>query len=860
MIDLPPDRWQRVDQVFAAVLDLPEGERDDWLRETCAGDDDLYRTVRTLLDSDAEAERVLGDDVGSFLAPLGNELEAALREQGPPLPGGGRVGAWELLEEVGRGGMATVYLAEREQDGVRQRVALKLIRRGIDTDDVLGRFRAERRILAALEHPNIARFLEAGSTDDGRPYLVMEAIRGRPITEHCDAVGLSLDDRLRLVRTVGSAVQHAHRQLVVHRDIKPSNVLVTDEGVVKLLDFGIAKLVGGGDEAADVRTRTGARVLTPEYAAPEQIRGDIVTTATDVHGLGLLLYELLSGRRPFDLSGLSRSEAERVLLEHEPPPPSARVPLSGPDADEIAAARATTPERLRRRLRGDLDRIVLRALARDPADRYASVEQLVSDLDAWRRGMPVSARVANRWYVASRFVRRHWRGVAVAASLVLLFGAFSVATTVQQARTERARQTAERERETAERIASFVESLFSAADPFAPTPERPDTLRLASLLERGAERARAELGEEPLVQAGILRVIGGAFRSARQHDRAAPILDDALALLRATPAAPPERLSDVLNELGNLELGRARPADAERWHREALDLRRAALGEDHPETMASMANLASALQDQGRLDEADTLYASVLARQPATTATDSARRADLLNARAVLATRARTYDIAAAHASEALAINRSLLGPAHPRVGRELNNLAVIQQRAGRLGQASGVLRESIAINRAALGEGHVLVGLQLGTLAGLLVRMDSVDAAGPLFAAALDRLRPQVSPGDPNLHGLMGDYAAYLHRRGDLAGAEAAYREALSGESALGASHPIVVRATGGLGTLLCERGSRAEGIRWLERAAVDRQGDRPGDGADLDRIRASLEMCGGGGSGSFKEVTGGR
>jgi eukaryotic-like serine/threonine-protein kinase len=846
MIDLSHERWQRIDEVFAVVLELPRAEQETYLREACADDDALYRQVSRLLASDAHAERLLGDDIGSFLAPLAPELEAALRDDALPLPGGGWIGDYELLEEIGRGGMATIYLATREKDGVRQRIALKLVRRGIDTDDVLRRFRAERRILASLEHPNIARFYEAGSSADGRPYLVMEYIDGRPVTEHCDRRQLTIDERLELFRTVAGAVQHAHRQLVVHRDIKPSNVLVTEEGMVKLLDFGIAKLLSPDDDVQHSHTRTGVRVLTPDYAAPEQIRGELVSTATDVHGLGLLLYELLTGRRPYDLHGLSPAEAERLLLEHEPPPPSAVVDAGG-GGSRVASARArgTTPERLRRRLRGDLDRIVSRALARDPEQRYAGAEQLAEDVARTLAGMPISARPPGPWYLASKFVRRHWRGVAAATAAVGLLAAFSVATTVQERRTERARETAERERETAERITSFVEELFAAPDPFTANVDRPDTLRLEAFLARGAERAHAELADEPVVQAGILRVIGGAFLSLRQYDRAVSMLEDALALLRSDATASPERIAEVLNTLGNLELARGRADEGERLHREALALRRANLGEEHSATLTSMGNVAAALQDQGRLDEADPLYERSLARLEATTARDSSVRADRLNAYAVLALRMGHPEDAAARAMEALEINRALLGTEHPRVARDINNLAMILRRTGRRHEAVGLFRESIAINRVALDD-HPLVGIQMGSLANLLADLDSVVEARALFEAALERNRRQLSLADPALPGLLQDYAAFLHRLGDP-GAEATYREALASRDAIGDSHPIIMKADAGLGSLLCEGGDHAEGKRLLEGAVRRLESGGPASQADLARARANLAACGG-------------
>ncbi|HEX6070076.1 MAG TPA: serine/threonine-protein kinase, partial [Longimicrobiaceae bacterium] len=431
MRSLSSERWQQIDEIFAAALERAPAERDAFLRERCGGDAALRAEVESLLRSYGEAEEVLGESVSDFAEPLVEDLRATLeREEMEALPGDGRIGPYRLLRVIGRGGMGAVYLAERADDQFEKRVALKLVKRGMDTDEVLQRFRYERQILAALEHPNIGRLYDGGAAEDGRPYLVMEHIAGEPVTTYCDRRRLSIDERLKIFETICGAVQFAHRNLVVHRDIKPSNILVTAEGTVKLLDFGIAKLLDPAHPELVPQTRTEMRLLTPEYASPEQIDGAQVTTASDVFALGVILFELLTGRRPSD--GRGRRTQDRFGLDTGLGRPSSTVVRSLPSekpgeapesAEEIAARRSTTPERLRMRLRGDLDTITLKALAEEPERRYHTAEQLLADVQRYRRGLPVLARGESFGYRATKFVRRHRVVVSFSSALaVLLIG------------------------------------------------------------------------------------------------------------------------------------------------------------------------------------------------------------------------------------------------------------------------------------------------------------------------------------------------------------------------------------------------------------------------------------------------------
>ncbi|HXT49942.1 MAG TPA: serine/threonine-protein kinase, partial [Thermoanaerobaculia bacterium] len=408
-------RFEQLDAVFAAALERPREERSAFVRTACAGDDELFRDVERLLAADESAD--------NFLArPLTVPLELLEIEPGAEPPPS-HLGPYRLLREIGSGGMGTVYLAERDDNAYERQVAVKVLRSGIGNAAALQRFLAERQILARLEHPGIARLYDGGTTPDGRPFLVMELVSGVPIDEYCDARQLPTADRLRLFRRVCDAVQHAHQNLLVHRDLKPANILVTPAGEPKLLDFGIAKQLAPEPELAAGVTRTGARVMTPRWASPEQVCGEQVTTASDVYSLGVLLYGLLAGRSPYRLGSDRPREIEAAICDQEPEPPS-RAPFlrreGEPTAEEIALARATRAAALRRELHGDLDTIVLTALRKDPARRYASAAELAADLDNHLHHRPLLARPDSLVHRARKLMRRRRAAILAAAAVVAL--------------------------------------------------------------------------------------------------------------------------------------------------------------------------------------------------------------------------------------------------------------------------------------------------------------------------------------------------------------------------------------------------------------------------------------------------------
>jgi eukaryotic-like serine/threonine-protein kinase len=447
------ETWQQLKTLFHAALDLDPAERAAFLETACDGDDDLRNQVNKLLASHDEP----GDFLVSpaLLSTGGNSADNQVQSVEPEERAGQRIGAYEIIREIGDGGMGTVFLAVRADDQYRKQVAIKLIKRGMDTDMILRRFMMERQILANLEHPNIARLLEGGSTADGLPYFVMEYIEGKPITEYCDAERLTTAQRLELFREVCAALHYAHQNLVVHRDIKPSNILVMAGGVPKLLDFGIAKLLSPGWATETEATASIVRLMTPDYASPEQFKGLSITTASDVYSLGLVLYQLLSGHRPYYVGNRVPEEIAQMILREEPLRPSAAIVRNAPvNTNEQAEQVRITPEsvgrthegsieKLRRRLSGDLDNIVLKAIRKEPGRRYASVQEFSDDIRRHLEGLPVIASPDTLSYRAGKFVRRNRTGVLAAAIVIITLLSATIVTTWQARVARRERDRAE---------------------------------------------------------------------------------------------------------------------------------------------------------------------------------------------------------------------------------------------------------------------------------------------------------------------------------------------------------------------------------------------------------------------------------
>lgn len=797
------DHWRRIEAVFEEAARIPPGEREERLLDLCGGDEPLRREVASLLAAEEAA--------GTFLdRPAGPSPGASILP--PPSAVGQRLGPYRVERKLGEGGMATVYLAVRADEEYRRQVAVKIFGYGADRSDLLQRFRAERQILASLDHPNIARLLDGGTTGDGLPYLVMEYIDGVPIDRYCEEKGLGIDARIDLFREVCAAVQYAHQNLVVHRDIKPSNILVTSDGRPHLLDFGIAKLLEGSSLTEAAATLTGQRLMTPHYASPEQVAGGPVTTATDVYALGVLLYVLLTGRLPYRLEPGRLGAVEQAVLEQEPERPSTAIGNSLPPGEGGLGTPPARDRRLAHRLAGDLDNIVLMALRKEPQRRYASVELLSEDLRRYREGLTVRARPATLEYRVAKFVGRHRLGVGLAAAVFLLVLGLAVVMTVQAVRLARQRDEIRRERDKAVEVARLLEEVFSKADP---NEARGETVTAREVLDKGAARLMAEMKGQPEVQAALAATMGKAYQGLGLNDRARPLLERSLALRRRVFGEEHPAVAESLEALGTLVQIQGDLDRAEALQRQGLRIRRKLLRDGDPAVALSLNGLATVLIARARYDEAERLLREALAINRSHYGDEHQEVAmDLANLGYVVKQKG---DLAAAEAfyQEALGILRKLFGTAHPMIATQLNNLAVLQAERGDLAGAEKSYRESLAIAHRLYGEEHPEIALQLNNLASVLLLRGgrgNLDEAERLLRRSLAMRRKLLGPEHEQVAMALNNLAKVLEDRGDLAAAKPLYEEALRiSRKAFGEKHPRVASQLVNLANLLAAQGDRA-------------------------------------------------
>ena len=702
------DRWRRVADLFGRAADLEPADRAALLNLE-ADDDPALRE---------EVERMLALDASTGL------LDTSVTTGLEAVP---TAGPWRLVEPIGRGGMGEVWRAERV-DEFDQTAAVKLVRPGLPAD-VLERFRSERQILAGLEHPAIARLLGGGTADDGRPYLALEFVDGQKITDYCDARRLGINERLALFTEVCDAVAYAHARLVVHRDLKPSNVLVTDEGRVKLLDFGIAKLL----EADAEQTQTGRQMVTPAYAAPEQVEGGAVTTATDVYGLGVLLYVLLTGTRPGD-DATRPSEAVTASA-----PTGGRVPddPASPGLEgDTGSLRSTTTERLRRRLRGDLDQIVLKALRHDPERRYRGAADLGADVQRHLDGLPIEARPESVGYRVGKFVRRN-RALVAAAAIALLAVVGGAGVALWQATEAREAQArAETEAATAEEVASLLESLLREADP---DRSRGADVTVRDALDRGAERIEADLEGRPAVQARLLQAISGTYAQLGLPTEALPLALRALELRESDPASSPTNLAVARHNAASIHLLLGDAASAEPLLMEALATWRSQPVGSNPYAFRTLSNLGAIRLAQGDLEGAIGVLSEASEQAGQTADVDPALLVSLTLNLAKLTLDSGRYVVADSLYRDGLGRALRELGEGHSIVNVARSGVAESHLNLGRPEQAVAAFRELIGDLEATAPEQTARRSQAVTGLADALLALGRYDAADREFARAIE-------------------------------------------------------------------------------------------------------------------------
>jgi tetratricopeptide (TPR) repeat protein/tRNA A-37 threonylcarbamoyl transferase component Bud32 len=815
-----PERWQRIEEIFGAAADCPPAEREDYLTRACGDDAELRREALELL---------AHDTADSFIDNPIKKAVYAVTAAPPDEPAGQRIGPYRLMRLIGRGGMGEVYEAVRDDDEFQHRVAIKLIKRGMESDFVRERFLRERRILGSLDHPHIARLLDGGATAEGRPYFVMEFVAGEAITAYCDRRPLPLDEKLQLFRDVCSAVQHAHCKLVIHRDLKPGNILVTEDGAPKLLDFGIAKLFAPDPGEAVTGAESTARLMTPDYASPEQLRGDAITTATDVYSLGVVLYELLTARRPYKFETCAPLEIARVICDTEAPRPS-----------EAARMHTAAPAKLARRLAGDLDNIVLMALRKEPERRYQSVEQFSEDIRRHLAGLPVMAREDTLGYRATKFMGRHKAGVA---ALVLL-AALTVALAMSTVRIGRERDRANQAAATAEAVTQSLVSVFEFADP---GQSRVNTIMAKELLDRGAAKVVLELKDQPLVQAKLMDTIGELYLAIGAYDRAQPLLADALELRRRTVGAERLDVAESLHHLATVAYEKGDHDGSETMYREALQLRRSLLGAKSLKAAASMAGLGRVLVARGKFAEAEPLVRDALALRRSQLEPEHKDIADsLLHGLGRLLGQQGKFAEAADVYRQALAIYRKLYGEENSFVAASLNNLAVMLKELTDYRGAEALFRKSLAMRRKLLGEEHPDVAASLANLASLLQDKREYAEAEQCYRQALLLRRKLFGENRARLAATMNNLATLLAARGDYAGSEALHRHALAiCRKEWGEDHAEVGTSLYNLANLFYLKGQPAEAEKWQRQAIAVYQKTLQPEHWMIQRSRSHLGAC---------------
>lgn len=842
---MPAEPLRSVEEILRRASELGPHERLAFVRSACCGDMALY-------------DSVIGRVPASWMSDLAAEpptVDAEALACADTRKPGELIGPYRILSVLGRGGMGEVYLCERADDQYRKQVAIKLVSRGLLSRQVRNRLRTERQILATLDHPNVARLLDGGTTEDGVPYLVMEYVDGEPIDAYCDRHELAIPERLRLFQIVCSAVQAAHRSLIVHRDLKPTNILVTPDGTPKLLDFGIAKLLDVRQTAHTVAmTQADIRILTPGHASPEQIRGQPITTASDVYVLGVLLYELLVGRPPFRVEGLRLIDIERLICEQPPVPPSQAlnaVEIGSAALERIAAQRRTSGARLRRQLAGDLDNIVMMAMRKEPERRYGSVEQLATDIGNHARGLPVSARRDTWSYRARKFVNRHALGVSLAGAFIALLIGFAATMYVQaeriraqrdEANAQRARAEAEGNR--ARQVSDFLVDLFRRSDP---TEHRGERMTADDILERGARRIDAELREDPETQSHMMEAIGRVYLSAGKPEAALPLLERSLELRRERfgsehlmTASSMQSLAAALREQGDY-------ARAEELLRHALRIQEQRLGGADNETVATtLADLASVLMDGGEWDAAERAYRQSLDIYMARGKERDPGATEVMNRLANVLTSRGNHPEAEALYRRALAIDRELRGANHPDVAVKMANLATALQMQGKLAAAEPLFVESVAILRRVNGAEHPDTITTLGNYGWFLQLKGELDAAERVLREVLALRQRKLGEG----HALAGydkaNLADVLYERARLAEAEAMYREALAiFEATLSPHHQYVASAMTGLARVFAEKGDEQRVGAFVERAVGIWRKELPADHWRIANSRAAWGRC---------------
>ena len=851
---LDTSQWQRLGDLFDRAVELDAASQSELLRSVERDDAELARALRSMLESDSQHHARTSEQRKRVLRGSLDAMEA------PAVGVGDRVGPYVLRESLGHGGMGVVYRAERADGEVRQEVAVKIVKRTLLDASGRGRFLRERAIVAGFQHPYIARMLDVGQTADGSPYLAMELIRGPTITEYCNSNRIGPRGRIEVFLRVCEAVQHAHANLVLHRDLKPSNVLVGEDGMPKLIDFGIAKPLAVRADDEQEQTVTAHRFFSLSNVAPEQLRGEREGVACDVYQLGTLLYELLSGASVFDGAGITSGQLEQRILEEVPEAPSARASRSSEENAQLHGA--ATPAALARELRGDLDAIVAHTLSKLPMERYSSVEQLADELRRYLAGQPVFALRGWRWYRTRKFMRRHALALGVSGAAVALVTLFVAALWLQSQRIARERNLAQQRANEVEQIARFEGDMLKQVDPTQAGQQLMDDMRakLATALVKAgvpeSERARrvaafAELlrqvnatdtardqidrttlkpaiaaidnqfRNQPVVAATLRQVLATRYAEMGQYDAALPLMRSALATRRRVLGEDHPDTLQSISDMGSLLVSQGKPGDAESYVREALERRRRVLGEEHPDTVRSIEDMGSLLEHQGKLGEAERYYREALEKSRRVNGQESKQTLELIGTTGKVLEAQGKFGESEPYLREAVEKMRRVLGEGNAQTLYYIEAMGWELRQQGKLAEAEPYVREALDKSRRDLGEEHPQTLDAINSMGMLLEDKGRRDEAESFFREVLEKRRRVEGEQSTGTLQALGTLGLDLEDQGKLNAAEPYFREwAQDSRRTLGENDPNTLYADVNLGRILEEQGQLVEAELFLHEA----------------------------------------
>jgi serine/threonine-protein kinase len=814
-------QWQVLDSLFHEALEQPKSSLDGFIERVRLNHPDIVDELVTMLDSHENA--------GGFLSNSAHGMMT--------INPGDIVGTWRILKEIGRGGMSTVYQAERNDGLFERTVAIKFMHGFMPGTDINARIQAEQRFLARLNHPNIATLIDAGVSESGRPYFILEYIDGKPITQYCDDQKLNIDQRLQLFEQVCQAVQFAHQHLIVHRDLKPSNILVDTNGNVKLLDFGIAKFLDDDQEIDSPKTRTGLYLMTPEYASPEQVLGNEITTTSDVYALGMLLCELLTGSLPYTLTDRNPIELGKIITQTKPTKPSTLI-TQGADLEarkRILQHRSSSHDQLKRRLKGDLDTIVLTALRKEPERRYGSVELLNQDIQRYRNHLPISARPEQTSYRIGKFIQRHRIGVSIAALVAIaLISITSIA--VWQARQ------ADNERMKALMVIDVLEDMLSSPNPF----EDGRDVRVVDILEQTASKLETDFASYPDVQASVRHTLGVTYRELGLFDEASTELWSSLRLRNELYGTVHEDVANTQGHLGILEMKRGNYELADSLFTLAYNTDKRLFGDHHTRIATRLNDLGTLKWETGDYESAETLLReSVQMEEELRGPNHQDLAKGIGNLGILLSVAGKNEEALQLHERE-LDILRTNYDENHPGIPQALSHIGIILDDLERHEESKAIHEEALEMFRRIKGDDHPDVAYAMNNLATVMSDLGDNEGSIAMQEASIAIYEKAIGSNHPNVGIQYNNLAAAKRQMGDIEGAEAGYRKAVAiWTAAFSSDHPYIAFGQSSLGAVLISKEQYNEALLVLQDAYRIRVDLLQPDNPDRANTKSLLGYC---------------